>query len=154
MQSDIVVLSRKDRKGRIVENVANVRMLPVTNSNFQLETGNIGTLTFKVNDNAAAGSYTVETYVVSGSCKVSGKVTFTVSSRTPGDADGDGSVTMSDALIILQYFSGFDVRINESNADCDGDGAVTMSDALRILQYFSGFDVDLKGFSGFTVRTK
>lgn len=109
-----------------------------------LEAGRVGTVTFKVNDDAAEGTYTVEAYLKSGTCTVEGSVTFTVTDRTPGDADGDGDVTMMDALRIMQYFSGFDVTVNQSNADCDGDGAVTMMDALRIMQYFSGFDVTLK----------
>lgn len=109
-----------------------------------LEAGTVGTVTFKVNDDAAVGTYTVAAKLTSGSCKVDGSVTFTVTDRTPGDADNDGAVTMMDALRIMQYFSGFDVTVNQSNADCDGDGAVTMMDALRIMQYFSGFDVTLK----------
>lgn len=109
-----------------------------------LAAGRVGTVTFKVNEDAAVGTYTVEAYLKSGSCTVDGSVTFTVTNRTPGDADGDGAVTMMDALRIMQYFSGFDVTVKQSNADCDGDGAVTMMDALRIMQYFSGFDVTLK----------
>ncbi len=64
--------------------------------------------------------------------------------RTPGDADMDGSVTIMDALAILQYDVGWTVDISESNADADGDGAVTIMDALLILQYDVGWDVELQ----------
>ncbi len=109
-----------------------------------LQAGTIGTLTVKVNDDAAYGTYTIEVYKVQGDCTVEGTLTFTVTDRIPGDADNNGTVTTNDALIILQYFSGFDVTINTANANCDGDTQVTTNDALRILQYFSGFDVTLQ----------
>lgn len=109
-----------------------------------LAAGVVGRLSFTVNADAPYGTYTVEAYLAQGSTTVTGSVTFTVVDRIPGDADGNGTVNTNDALIILQYFSGFDVEINEANANCDGDDQVTTNDALCILQYFSGFDVTLQ----------
>lgn len=109
-----------------------------------LAEGVVGRLSFTVNADAPYGTYTVEAYLAQGSTTVTGSVTFTVVDRIPGDADGNGTVNTNDALIILQYFSGFDVEINEANANCDGDDQVTTNDALCILQYFSGFDVTLQ----------
>lgn len=106
--------------------------------------GNIGTLTFTVNADAAYGTYTVEAYLISGSTTVNGSVTFTVADRVPGDANEDGRVTTRDALEILKKIAGFDVTINESNADCNADGRVTTRDALLILQLIAGFDVVLQ----------
>ena len=64
----------------------------------------------------------------------------------PGDADGDGSVTSSDALKILRIVAKLDT-IDPSKvtfADVDGDGDITSADALGILQYaaklISSFD--------------
>lgn len=57
-----------------------------------------------------------------------------------GDADGDGYISVNDALMLLQYA----VRaraasdLNISCADVDGDGAVTPSDALITLQIAVG----------------
>ena len=64
--------------------------------------------------------------------------------RRPGDANDDGDVDISDALVVLQYSVGWGVSINHANADADGDGAVTIADALLILQYAVGWDVELK----------
>lgn len=108
-----------------------------------LEAGNIGTLSFKVDDDAALGTYTVSAKVVSGSCTVDAKLTFTIVDRFPGDADEDGEVTTNDAFLILRWISGYDVTINEANADCDGDGEVTTNDAFLILRWISGYDVTL-----------
>jgi len=56
--------------------------------------------------------------------------TFYVGERS-GDANGDGNVTLQDALLALST-----VRGGESykNADVDGDGKTTISDALGIIQ--------------------
>jgi len=64
--------------------------------------------------------------------------------RTPGDADGDGSVSIMDALAILQYDVGWGTAINTRNADVNADGTANIMDALLILQYDVGWDVELK----------
>ncbi len=111
-----------------------------------LEAGQIGTLTFLVDKEAEEGTYTVSTYVAKGSSTVDSSITFEVkaaSGRIPGDANDDGEVTTRDALLIMQWISGFDVTINEANANCNGDDEVTTRDALVIMQWISGFDVEL-----------
>ena len=57
-----------------------------------------------------------------------------------GDADGDGSVSMQDALLVLRYSMGLvsPEGINLENADFDGDGSVGMPDALAILRRSMG----------------
>lgn len=57
----------------------------------------------------------------------------------PGDADGNDSVTLNDALVILEG-----KVTNEECADVTGDGKVNEQDALRIMQYDSGWDVVLQ----------
>ncbi len=64
--------------------------------------------------------------------------------RTPGDADQDGSVTIMDALAVLQSAVGWNNEIHASNADVDGDGATTIMDALLILQYAVGWDIEFQ----------
>lgn len=64
--------------------------------------------------------------------------------RLPGDADDNGSVSISDAALILQYAAGETSSINTSNAEVTGDGAVNAQDALLILQYAAGWSVTLK----------
>ena len=53
-----------------------------------------------------------------------------------GDPDGDGAITVSDALIALRIAAKLAEETPEMLATCDvdGDGAVTVSDALRILR--------------------
>lgn len=52
-----------------------------------------------------------------------------------GDIDGDGTVTLDDALLALRAAIGLDVlsAAKTKIADMDGDGKVTTSDARKIL---------------------
>ncbi len=114
-----------------------------------LTDGVIGKLTFRVNDDAAPGVYTLEPYKKSGSVIVKGVFTFKIeekqtSDRVPGDVNGDGKVNSRDALSIIKYASGQDVNINLNNADVNADGKINSRDALAIMKYASGQDVELK----------
>ena len=58
----------------------------------------------------------------------------------PGDVDGDGTITSTDARLTLQYYAG---KIGEEDlavdaADVDGDGEITSTDARLILQKYAG----------------
>lgn len=64
--------------------------------------------------------------------------------RIPGDVDGNQSVNMADAMLLLQYAAGEKVTINSSNADVNGDNVVDINDALLLLQYQAGWDVKLQ----------
>jgi len=57
-----------------------------------------------------------------------------------GDIDGDGVVTMADAMIIFDYISGKRTLTPDQllAADVDGDGVVTMADFLIVFDYLSG----------------
>ena len=67
-------------------------------------------------------------------------VTVTVVEKAPevmkGDLDGDGEITVADALAALRIAAQLVEETEESLAigDVDGDGKITVSDALRILR--------------------
>lgn len=57
-----------------------------------------------------------------------------------GDIDADGSVTISDALMIFKYKSG-EIKLSDTAlkaADTDKNNKVELADALRIFKYKSG----------------
>ena len=58
------------------------------------------------------------------------------SAAVPGDADGDGEVTVTDALMVLRAALELVELTDEQTelADVNGDGSVTLSDALLILR--------------------
>ena len=60
--------------------------------------------------------------------------------RRIGDMDGDGEITVADALGALRIAAKLDVAVIPKSTrstilgDVDGDGAVTVADALAILR--------------------
>jgi len=59
-----------------------------------------------------------------------------------GDANGDGDVTASDALVALRTAVG-SATCSSTLCDTDGSGSITASDALLILKVAVGQDVTL-----------
>ena len=57
---------------------------------------------------------------------------FSVTSPDPKDVDGDGAITVSDALLALRMAVGLDPV--ELNGDANGDGHVNICDALVLLR--------------------
>jgi hypothetical protein len=56
-----------------------------------------------------------------------------------GDANGDGSVTIVDAMIIAQYAAGKNpVGFVSANADTNCDGNVNINDALQVARFVAG----------------
>ncbi len=56
-----------------------------------------------------------------------------------GDLDGDGDVSMTDIIVVLQYINGSELTEEQFHvADVNGDGIVNMADLLLILQYING----------------
>jgi len=59
-----------------------------------------------------------------------------------GDVNGDGSITMADANMVVNYFLSTDpssiANFNVAAADVNGDNAITMADANQIVNMFLG----------------
>ena len=68
---------------------------------------------------------------------------ISIEKRTPGDADGDGELTIRDVSLIKQYIAKWNVTINEKNADVNGDGDVNVKDVTLISQKLANWNVTL-----------
>lgn len=67
------------------------------------------------------------------------QISYEVITAVKGDADGDGKVSVNDALTILMHIAGKNPKnYFEKVADCDGTAGVTVSDALAILMHIAG----------------
>ena len=59
-----------------------------------------------------------------------------------GDVNHDGSVTMADANMVVNYFLATDpssiTNFNVDAADVNGDGSITMADANQIVNMYLG----------------
>lgn len=63
--------------------------------------------------------------------------------RIPGDADGNGAVSMADAQRIIDHCADASVLLHTGNADVNGDGKVDLEDALLLMQFCAGWGVQL-----------
>ncbi len=58
-----------------------------------------------------------------------------------GDANGDGSVNISDVTKMLQAVAGWEITgYNEAAANVNGDNAVNLSDITKVLQFIAGWE--------------
>ena len=66
---------------------------------------------------------------------VSGKIEVKKPAYIPGDANGDGRISIADASLVVDYIlSGGTVTIS-AGADMNGDGKVSIADASAIVDY-------------------
>ena len=63
----------------------------------------------------------------------------TVPAAAGGDVNNDGSLTLSDVTLSLQYIARWSVDIPESAADLDGDGKITLTDVTVMLKRIAGW---------------
>jgi len=58
----------------------------------------------------------------------------------PGDTDGDGRISLSDASAMLKHIAGWNgAQIDEIEADLNGDGYVTLSDVSALMKRIAGW---------------
>lgn len=90
---------------------------------------------------AGPGCETLTTSTTATSTTVS-STTSTLATTPCGDLNGDGKVTASDALAVLQAAVGLS-SCDPVSCDVDGNGETSAADALRVLQYAVGDSVTL-----------
>ncbi len=111
------------------------------NNTFREKSGEIISLTVKCAEDAVDGSYEASLYnlIFSDPNKVQvdlPDVSFdiTIVGVSPGDANGDGNVTIADAVAVVNYILGNHSDFFVFNAaNVDGDSEITISDAFAIV---------------------
>jgi len=70
------------------------------------------------------------------------KATLTVKAYIPGDVDGTGTVSVNDAVCIINYILGSPIEgFIEAAADLDGNGVITVNDVVILINdYILGGD--------------
>ena len=111
------------------------------NNTFREKSGEIISLTVKCAEDAVDGSYEASLYnlIFSDPNKVQvdlPDVSFdiTIVGVSPGDANGDGEVSIADAVAVVNYILGnhSDIFVFDA-ANVDGDSEITISDAFAIV---------------------
>jgi hypothetical protein len=65
--------------------------------------------------------------------------TITIEDYMTGDVDGDGTIDLADAVLVINYYVGKTVTtFNAKAADVDGDGVIDLADAVKIISYYVG----------------
>jgi len=84
-----------------------------------------------------AGAYFNNGTVIYGSSVAKNiEVVISKPTFTRGDVDGDGSVSISDVTVLIDYLlSGNASGVNLSGADTDQDGSVSISDVTVLIDY-------------------
>lgn len=97
------------------------------------------TIIFKVYDKVSEKEYDVEDYSLNFQSQEviglpSSPVQLHIADVMLGDADGDGRITINDAVLTINATFGTDPEgFNPTAADMDGDGRVTINDAILII---------------------
>lgn len=88
-------------------------------------------------DGTSTAGVKTETPYTDLAIKVEGKMEYKL-----GDADGNGVVDSSDAVLVLRIYAGLEVpeSTNLKAADADGNGVVDSSDAVKILRIYAGLE--------------
>lgn len=69
-----------------------------------------------------------------------------LSSTLAGDVNDDGSVDLSDVVLLAQKVAGWDVTVNEAVANINGKGNTDLSDVVTLAQYVAGWnDIVMSG---------
>ena len=55
-----------------------------------------------------------------------------------GDADGNGSVTVTDGVVVLRAAAGLPTSCTASRCDLDGNGTVSVTDGVKVLRRAAG----------------
>ena len=66
--------------------------------------------------------------------------TVQIGKYRPGDINGDGTVDVNDALLLLNYVCGLEEEKVVGNPDVNGDGAVNNKDVVILLRYIAKFE--------------
>ena len=56
-----------------------------------------------------------------------------------GDANGDGAVSIVDAIMVVRHVAGFNSRLDEVCADAYNDDVINIMDAIQIAKKIAGF---------------
>ena len=116
------------------------------NKTIKEKSGEIISLTVQCADDAEAGNYTGEAYELIFSDPNFVEVdladsSFGINIIAPGDANGDGSVTIADAVAVVNYLlndGSTDSNFVFEAADIDGSETITAADVLTIVNIIIG----------------
>lgn len=58
---------------------------------------------------------------------------------TPGDANGDGNISLKDVSVMIRKNASWDVTLDKDNADVRHDGTLNLKDVSLLIRYLAGW---------------
>lgn len=111
------------------------------------DNGILATATFKVNDTAQSGEYSISlSYAADDIFNLDGEQvefyvedgTIIVNSYPLGDINSDGSINMRDIVLLQQVINGWNVDYNSLTADFNQDKKINMRDIVALQRKING----------------
>lgn len=126
-----------------------VNIVAILSNDIATDKETVFKLKFKAKKTAATGSYVVTSSGGElGNASTHESVPYDikgghiyVSAIVKGDIDGNGKISITDAMRVFHYVSGRNRAFTDKNtaaADINGDGKVTITDAMKMFHYVSG----------------
>lgn len=120
----------------VLPNNATNKNVDWSSSNNNIATVSNGKVTAK-----STGTAVITATTADGGYTASCTVTVKADSSTViGDANGDGEIDFTDAIVVLKHDAGLSALTGDklTSADANGDGEIDFVDAILILKYDSG----------------
>ena len=136
-KEDHVLSAKKQANGIYV-----VTAISMGDENFSGNSGVVANLTLNVADDEVPGLYRVQirnieltTEEGEAAHPIDVNATLTIKDFTMGDTNGDGDITITDAVAVISHILGNNVADFVSNAaDVNDDGDITITDAVNIIK--------------------
>ena len=115
--------------------------------------GRLAEFTFKINENAPEGEYSIGLTVADIGSTSAGELSIRINEGTVrvitgnfGDCNGDDEIDLQDIVALRSYFVNYDTETGTStveiknSADANGDGAISLQDLTLLRQYLANYD--------------
>ena len=115
--------------------------------------GHLAEFTFKINENAPDGAYSIGLTVADIGSASAGELSIKINEGTVrvitgsyGDCNGDTEINLYDVVLLRKYIADYNYETNTSTveisngADANGDGVITANDLTLIRQYLANYD--------------
>ncbi|MEI6578076.1 MAG: DUF6273 domain-containing protein, partial [Eubacteriales bacterium] len=134
-----VVIANIDKVAPIVTGVTQGATQRIATINFNEGTATLNGVEFTSGSSVSSqGNYIL---IVTDTAQNATTISFSINTTVvKGDVNGDGKISVTDAIKALQDSSGVIVltEIEREAADVNNDNNISVTDALKILQYVSG----------------
>ena len=154
-EEDHVLSAKKQASGIYV-----VTVISMSDENFSDNSGAVANLTLNVDEKQVPGLYRVQIRNIELTTENGDAVhpldvnaTLTIKDFTMGDTNGDGDISITDAVVTVSHILGNTTADFVSNAaDVNEDGDITITDAVAIIRMVLNGETHFAKVRGFVIE--